>query len=154
MLLKLSTLLLLILLISCNHQANKDELRYTPNNIFTNNQNQSIPNLNGVYLLGGHESSWYLTIKKMEKSYIGELFEIEGMLPPASYLLLNQKEFAGQKFQFSQLNPITLTFHSELGPGKILIEGDTKQIIFNEKKSPSNEQLTLSYNEAYQVLLK
>ena len=90
----------------------------------------------------------------MKNQFHGELFELEGMLPPANYLLLNQKDFIGKKFQIDDIDPKSLQFNSKLGRGKILTTSDPQQVVFEEIKSHLGDQLVLSYNKAYQILLK
>ena len=158
MLTKLFPICLLLYLTSCTSESSINKIDGSTNSLKSFDSNQilglRIHNLEGVYILGGHEKSWYLILKKMKNQFHGELFELEGMLPPANYLLLNQKDFIGKKFQIDDIDPKSLQFNSKLGRGKILTTSDPQQVVFEEIKSHLGDQLVLSYNKAYQILLK
>ncbi len=114
---------------------------------------ESMDNLKGTYILGGHHESWALDIqpkmnKKEEVYYDVNYYVIDGMLPPTQEDVLDRakprllKEF--------QVDFTDMTFDSDLGKGKIALNKDSNPTItFFDIESHIDDQLTVTFKYGY-----
>lgn len=100
----------------------------------------------GVYVKGGHDNAWILTIKEENNKLVGTLMTIKGMLPPPEYLASGEKvQDAKSKEVTLELDLDTNSFKSNLGTGIMSIN----DIEFDGIKDASGEKLFLERDDSY-----
>ena len=109
----------------------------------------NLQDFNGVYTLGGHDTSWMIVLKESDKKLQGRFIRFDGMLPPPDYLKANQNEFQSKMIQIMELDPYHLSFNSELGSGFIEQKEGVYQLSFLEKDSHLDDILILRADPSY-----
>ena len=103
-----------------------------------------LPQLVGLYQLGGHDSSWLFFLGLNGKGIDAHYFEIDGMLPPEEEIVQLLPTLEPQILEKFELDEETLTFDSSLGKGKFVATETGMTIVFEEKESQISDQLVLS----------
>ncbi|MEL6866071.1 MAG: hypothetical protein AAFP19_16710 [Bacteroidota bacterium] len=104
----------------------------------------------GVYTLGGQETSWMVLIYPFKGLLKGFFYEIKGGLPPSDAIKTGTADFKQTNIEHILLNPYDLSFQSDLGAGFFKEEaGGQYSISFSSKKSQQNKVLTLRIDERY-----
>lgn len=112
--------------------------------------------LEGVYIDGGQEESWVMTVKVNGNNVMATLYELRGTLPEdGSYFNGKKGDFKANIIESHQLksfdvNLDDLTFHSELGPGDLT----GNHMIFLRYYDDKDKPLELFRDESFDVLLK